>query len=63
MYIVIHLLGGGIAFLANAKSVAPEKLSGIIEADETYFLKSEKGNKKLNRKPRVNGEGKHHKEA
>ncbi|MCW3807437.1 IS1595 family transposase [Plebeiibacterium marinum] len=42
-------------FLANAKSVAPEKLSGIIEADETYFLKSEKGNKKLNRKPRKRG--------
>ncbi len=42
-------------FLANAKSVAPEKLSGIVEAGETYFRKSEKGNKRLERKPRKRG--------
>lgn len=42
-------------FLANSKAIAPDKLTGIIEADETYFLKSEKGNKHLKRKPRKRG--------
>lgn len=42
-------------FLSNAKSVVPEKLSGIVEADETYFLRSEKGSKQLKRKPRKRG--------
>lgn len=31
------------------------KLDGIIEADETFFLYSEKGNKSLSRKPRKRG--------
>lgn len=31
------------------------KLSGIVEADETFFLHSEKGSKSLNRKPRKRG--------
>jgi hypothetical protein len=41
--------------LYNSKAVAAEKLSGIVEADETYFLKSEKGNKHLQRKLRKRG--------
>lgn len=42
-------------FLENTKSVKANQLHGIIEADETYFLKSEKGNKSLNRKPHKRG--------
>ena len=33
----------------------PKQLTGIVEADETYFLKSQKGCKKLRRKPRKRG--------
>jgi transposase-like protein len=33
----------------------PQQLEGIIEADETYFRKSKKGDKHLNRKPHTQG--------
>jgi len=33
----------------------PKKLEGVVEADETYFLESEKGSRKLKRKPRKRG--------
>ena len=31
---------------------APDRLAGIVEADETFVLESRKGERKLNRKPR-----------
>jgi len=38
------------------QKIGCEKLEGIVEADETFFLSSEKGNKNLqNRKPRKRG--------
>ncbi|MBI9033122.1 MAG: IS1595 family transposase [Bacteroidales bacterium] len=42
-------------FLEKAKSIKPEYLEGIVEADETYFLKSEKGSRKLDRHARKRG--------
>ena len=42
-------------FLDNSKKLLPNKISGIVEADETYFVKSEKGSKKLKRKARKRG--------
>ncbi|MCP4180144.1 MAG: IS1595 family transposase [bacterium] len=42
-------------FLLNINQVKAENLNGIVEADETYFLKSEKGSKKLTRKARKRG--------
>ena len=42
-------------FLENIKSIKADHLHGIVEADETYFLRSEKGNKNLTRKPRKRG--------
>jgi len=42
-------------FLKNANSIKPDNLNGIVEVDETYFLKSEKGNKNLLRKSRKRG--------
>lgn len=33
----------------------PGKLQGVVEADETYFLDSKKGKRKLGRKPRKRG--------
>jgi transposase-like protein len=33
----------------------PKKLEGVVEADETYFLDSEKGSRKLKRKARKRG--------
>ncbi len=42
-------------FLENAKYVNPEQMAGIVEAEETYFRKSEKGSKKLKRKARKRG--------
>jgi len=42
-------------FLRNAKSVLPDHLSGIVEADETFLLKSEKGARHIGRKPRQRG--------
>ena len=38
-------------FLAAVKQ-APERLAGIVEADETFVLESRKGERKLDRKPR-----------
>ena len=42
-------------FLYNNKSIKTTSLSGIVEVDETYFLRSEKGSRKLKRKPRKRG--------
>lgn len=43
-------------FLKATKAVQPSKLTGIVEADETYFLKSAKGSRKLvGRRPRKRG--------
>jgi len=42
-------------FLDKAKDIKADELSGIVEVDETYFLKSEKGNKNLQRNPRKRG--------
>ncbi|MBI9034121.1 MAG: IS1595 family transposase [Bacteroidales bacterium] len=42
-------------FLQKAKEIKPEHLEGIVEADETYFLKSEKGSRKLKRPARKRG--------
>ena len=41
--------------LTTAQLNESEKLYGIVEADETFFLKSEKGNKHLTRPPRKRG--------
>lgn len=43
-------------FLRNFHSMEDSLLSGIIEADETFFRQSMKGSKKLNRVPRKRGE-------
>ncbi len=42
-------------FLQNAKEIKTDSLQGIVEADETYFLRSEKGNRNLKREPRKRG--------
>jgi len=42
-------------FLENLKSIKADHLQGIVEADETYFLRSEKGNKNLTRIPQKRG--------
>ncbi|MFW5877879.1 MAG: IS1595 family transposase [bacterium] len=42
--------------LSTLKEAEPSRLGGIVEADETYFPKSEKGNRKLNREPRKRGD-------
>ena len=42
-------------FLAWIKQDRPTTLHGITEADETYLLESQKGSKKLERKPRKRG--------
>ncbi len=39
----------------TAESPQPRKLTGIVEADETYVLKSRKGQRKLGRKARRRG--------
>jgi transposase-like protein len=41
--------------LATSQSSEPQSLSGIIEADDTFFLESQKGQKKLNRPARKRG--------
>jgi transposase-like protein len=41
--------------LNSVKNGFSSKISGVIEADETFFLYSEKGSKSLNRKPRKRG--------
>jgi transposase-like protein len=42
-------------FLAAPKNVRPERLAGTVEADEIYFLRSEKGSRKLARPARKRG--------
>ena len=42
-------------FLQAPKAVKPTSLEGTVEADETYFLKSEKGSRKLQRPARKRG--------
>ena len=41
-------------FLAAVRQ-APDRLAGIVEADETFVLESRKGERKLDRKPRRRG--------
>ncbi|WP_422802356.1 IS1595 family transposase [Telluria beijingensis] len=42
-------------FLHRVKDDRPARLSGIVEADETFLLESQKGSRKLDRKPRRRG--------
>ena len=42
-------------FLKAPKALKAKKLQGIVEADETFFLYSEKGKRRLTRKPRSRG--------
>jgi len=42
-------------FLINSKKIKASLLSGIVEADETYFLRSEKGSRNMSRAPRKRG--------
>lgn len=42
-------------FLALPAAVKPSHLHGIVEADETYFLESHKGERHLSRPPRKRG--------
>ena len=42
-------------FLETPANIKAKHLHGIVEFDETYFLKSEKGNHHLNRKPHKRG--------
>jgi transposase-like protein len=42
-------------FLAWSKLDRPRTLAGVAEADESFLLESEKGNKQLQRKPRRHG--------
>ena len=41
--------------LSSLKDAEPKQLDGIVEADDTFFRYSEKGSRKLNRKPRKRG--------
>lgn len=41
--------------LSALKSKKNDKLAGVVEVDDTYFLHSEKGNPNLKRKPRKRG--------
>ncbi|BCE03670.1 IS1595 family transposase [Marinicellulosiphila megalodicopiae] len=43
-------------FLSMAQTDQPEKLEGIIEAHETYFKFSQKGERNIKRQPRKRGE-------
>ncbi|MDD7985400.1 IS1595 family transposase [Lentisphaera marina] len=42
-------------FMAISQKNETQVLSGIVEADETFFLKSQKGDRHLNRPPRKRG--------
>jgi len=42
-------------FLHRVKDDRPELLAGIVEADETFLLESQKGSRKLDRQPRKRG--------
>jgi len=39
-------------FLKNATDIKPESLNGIVEINELFFARSEKGSKNINRNPR-----------
>ncbi len=41
--------------LKSLNSIYKDRLTGIVEVDETYFLDSEKGNRNLKREPRQRG--------
>ena len=41
--------------LSILKDIEDDSLSGIIEADDTFFLASQKGSKNIGRKPRKRG--------
>lgn len=43
--------------LSSFEDVEKKNFNGIVESDETFFLQSDKGNKKLNRKGRKRGGG------
>jgi transposase-like protein len=43
--------------LSSLKDAEPLQLGGIVEADDTFFRYSEKGSRKLKRKPRKRGSG------
>lgn len=43
--------------LSSLKDAEPNRLEGIVEADDTFFRYSEKGSRKLKRKPRKRGNG------
>ena len=43
--------------LSTLKDAEPNQLEGIVEADDTYFRYSEKGSRRLKRKPRKRGSG------
>ena len=42
-------------FLRSAAAQQPAQMTGIVEADETFFLESKKGQRNLNRKARKRG--------
>ncbi|MDY0977771.1 IS1595 family transposase, partial [Massilia sp. CFBP9012] len=42
-------------FLDRVKDDRPERLLGIVEADEMFLLESQKGSRKLDRRPRKRG--------
>lgn len=42
-------------FLDRVKDDRPARLGGIVEADETFLLESQKGSRKLDRRPRKRG--------
>jgi len=44
-------------FLANAVEHQPNKVSGLLEVDETYFRRSQKGSRPTGRAPRKRGGG------
>ena len=41
--------------LDSLKNIEDDSLSGIVEADDTFFLYSQKGNRNIDRKPRSRG--------
>lgn len=43
--------------LSSLKDAEPNQLEGIVEADDTFFRYSEKGSRRLKRKPRKRGSG------
>ncbi len=47
-------------FLGTSHKIEPKILSGVVEADETFFRKSMKGSRNLNRSPHKRGEATPH---